>query len=221
MYRKVVVFTLTNYWFLLLHCDTFIYIYSFTRWLLISKHTHHGKVLFGNYYLGEILEIGLVAEESGNIFHSFVKIRYSVPQRVQQLTGVTNITIKSLGVPFRTVMDELFEFLCREQAQSETVSVIIANGGYLHDFPIMLASCMKHNWDRFGILTECMFVDSMQILQNDGYKRPGLDALCEDLNIRRRSPHSALDVCVCVYVCGNSRYRKLVFCFFLINIFPT
>ena len=31
----------------------------------------------------------------------------------------------------------------------------------------------------------CMFVDSMQILQNGGYKRPGLDALCEELDIKR------------------------------------
>ena len=38
----------------------------------------------GNYYLVDILEIALVAEESGNVFHSYVKIHYSVPQCVQQ-----------------------------------------------------------------------------------------------------------------------------------------
>ena len=99
----------------------------------------------GNYYLADILEIALVAEESENVFHSFVKIHYSVLQRVQQLTGITNTTIKSLGVPFRTVMEGLVEFLQHEQAQSDTVPVIIAHGGYLHDFSILLASCMKHN----------------------------------------------------------------------------
>ena len=51
---------------------------------------------------------------------------------------------------------------------------------------------MKHNWDKFGILTECMFVDSMQILQDGGYERPGLDALCKELDIKRSS-HSALE----------------------------
>ena len=51
---------------------------------------------------------------------------------------------------------------------------------------------MKHNWDSFGIFTECMFVYSMQLLQDDGYKRPALDALCEELNIKRSS-HSALE----------------------------
>ena len=40
--------------------------------------------------------------------------------------------------------------------------VIIAHGGYSHDFPILLVKCMKHYWDKFGILIECIFVDSMQ-----------------------------------------------------------
>ena len=113
----------------------------------------------GNYYLADILEIALVAGESANVFHSYVKIYYSIPKRVRQLTGITNRTIKSLGVPFRTVMDGLVEVLQHEQ--SETPTIIIAHGGYLHDFPILLASCMKHNFDKFGILIQCMFVDSM------------------------------------------------------------
>ena len=35
-------------------------------------------------------------------------------------------------------------------------------------------------------------MDSMKVLQDDGYKRPGLDALCKELNIKRSS-HSALE----------------------------
>ena len=101
----------------------------------------------GNHYLANILEIALVVGESGNVFHSYVQIHYSTPKRVQQLTGITNRTIKSLGVPLRTVMDRLVEFLQHEQVQCETIPIIIAHGGYLHDFPILLASCMKHNCD--------------------------------------------------------------------------
>ena len=93
----------------------------------------------GNYYLTDILEIALVA------FHSFVTIHYSVPKRVQQLTGITNKTIKSVGLPFRGVMDGLIELLHRDQAQSVTIPIIIAHGGYLHDFPILLVRSMKHN----------------------------------------------------------------------------
>ena len=35
----------------------------------------------GNYYLTDILEIAVVTEESGNIYHRYVKIHYSVPQQ--------------------------------------------------------------------------------------------------------------------------------------------
>ena len=133
------------------------------------------------------------------MFHSYVSIHYSVPKRVQQLTGITNETIKSLGLPFRDVLDGLVEFL-----HCETIPIIIAHEGYLHDFPIQLASCMKYDCDKFGILPECMFVDSMQILQDDGYKRTGLDVLCEELNIKRKS-HSALEH---AYILKTVRTKK-------------
>ena len=51
----------------------------------------------GNYYLADIVELALLSEESGYAFHSYVKIHYSAPKREQQLTGITNKTIKSLG----------------------------------------------------------------------------------------------------------------------------
>ena len=69
----------------------------------------------GNYYLSDILKVSLLAEESGNAFHSYVLLHYSVPKRVQQLAGITNKTIKSLGLPFREVMDGLVDFLHHEQ----------------------------------------------------------------------------------------------------------
>ena len=154
---------------------------------MLSKH---GKFFLdveftnGYYYLADIFEIALVAEESGHAFHSYVKINYSVPKRVQQLTGITN---KTIGLPFKEVMDGPVEFL---QAQNiESAPITIAHGGYLNEFPILLANCMKHNWTP---LEGCMFVDSMRVPQNSGYKRPVLDALCKDLNIKRDG-HSPLE----------------------------
>ena len=51
---------------------------------------------------------------------------------------------------------------------------------------------MKHNNSDFAVLAELVYVDSMQNLKDAGYRRPGLDAPCEDLKIER-SGHSALD----------------------------
>ena len=71
-------------------------------------------------------------------------------------------------------------------------SIIIAHGGYAHDFPIILASCMKDNYNDYTVLAGLMYVDSMRNLKDAGYRRPGLDALCADLKIER-SGHSAQD----------------------------
>ena len=94
----------------------------------------------GNYYLTDILEITVVAEESGNIYHRYVKKHYSVPKQVQLLTGNTTRTIENHGVPFSDVMGELVEFIRREAKEP---AIIIAHGGYLHDFPILLASLVR------------------------------------------------------------------------------
>ena len=65
----------------------------------------------GNYYLADIIEIASIAEESGNTFYSYMKIYYSIPRRVQQLTNITNETVKSIGLSFRAKMDALVDFL--------------------------------------------------------------------------------------------------------------
>ena len=98
----------------------------------------------GNYYLTDIMEIAVVAEESGNIYHRYVKIHYSVPKQLQLLTGKTDRTIETHGVPFRDVMDGLV-FIRRE---ATAPAIIIAHGDYVHDFPILLASYMKQQLQR-------------------------------------------------------------------------
>ena len=92
-----------------------------------------------NYYLADIIEIAMVAGESGIAFHSYVKLHYSIPRKVQQLTNITNKTLKSIGLPLRAMLDALIEFICYE-----TIPVIIAHGGILNDFPILLANYVKH-----------------------------------------------------------------------------
>ena len=143
----------------------------------------------GNYYLTDIVEIAVVVEESGNIYHRCVKMHYSVPKQVQLLTGITNRTIETHVVPFRDVMDVLVAFI---RCEATEPVIIIAYGGDVHDFPNLLASCMKNNYSDFAVLAELVCVDSMQDLMDAGYRRLGLDALCGELKIERRG-HSALD----------------------------
>ena len=90
---------------------------------------------------------------------------------MQLRTGITNRTIEIHGVPFRDVVDGLVAFIRREATEP---AIIIAHGGY----PILLASCMKHNYSDCAVLAELVYVDSMQHLKDAGYRKPRLDAQC-------------------------------------------
>ena len=62
---------------------------------------------------------------------TYVKIHYSVPKQVQLLTGTTNRTIETHGVPFRDVMDGLVAFMRREATEP---AIIIAHGAMFMTF---------------------------------------------------------------------------------------
>ena len=138
----------------------------------------------GNYNLTDIIEMALIAEVSGNAFHSYIWIHYLIPKQVKELT---NTLVVAIGCGFNDSMTALMECMPNEQLQSATDPIIITHGGYSHDFSILLANCMKYNFNDFGILKDCLFIDSVHILKYDGYQRPGLDALCEGLNIKRHT----------------------------------
>ena len=82
-------------------------------------------------------------------------------------------------------MISVIGFIHNEQLQSNTDPFIIAHGGYLHDFPILLANCKKYNFNDFGILKDWVLIDSVHIFTDDGYRRPGLDTLCKELSIKK------------------------------------
>ena len=158
----------------------------------MGKFYLHLEFTNGNYYLTNIIEMALVAGESGNTFHSYIRIHYSIPQRVKELTNITDRTLATIGCGFNDSTTALVEFIHNEQLRSATDPIIIAHGGHLHDFPILLANCMKYNFNDFGILKDCLFKDSVHILKDDGYQRSGLDTPCQELNIKRNI-HSALE----------------------------
>ena len=145
----------------------------------------------GNYYLGDIIEIALLAEESGHMFQSYVQIHYLIPTRVKELTNISDDLLASAGCRFRDAMVAFLDFIQREQIKSSTAPVIIAHGGYLFDFPILLANCMKYGVSDYGILINCSFIDSIELFKAFGYTKPGLDTLCNKFGLERYT-HSAL-----------------------------
>ena len=109
-----------------------------------------------------------------------------------ELANKTDRKLDAIVCGFNDSMTAFMEFIRNEQLQSATDPVIIAHGGYLHDFPILLANCMKYNFEDFGILKDCLFIDSVHIFKDDGYQRPGLDTIGQELSIKRNI-HSALE----------------------------
>ena len=142
----------------------------------------------GNFYLGDIFEIAIVSEDSGNIYHSYVKMHYKLPQRIKFLCGICDEVLIN-GNTFKKVFQELTGFIEREQ--SSTPPVIIAQGGFDHHFPMLLSNCMKHKCN-IAILKKYAFVDSMLVLKQLGYPKPGLETLITNLIGKKVKRHSAL-----------------------------
>ena len=148
----------------------------------------------GNYYLVDIFEIAVLAESSGYIFHSYINIQCeTIPRYVKRMCNVSDAVIKA-SPSFCEVMDDLVEFIQQEEAaEAKTKNsipiTIIAHGGYLFDFPLLLANCMNKRYDFHPKLEKYKFVDSVKVLQSLGYKQTSLDVLGGG---ERRTHHSAV-----------------------------
>ena len=77
----------------------------------------------GYYYLTDIVEMALIAEESGNAFHSYIRIHCSIPKRVKELRNITDKTFAAIGCGFKESMTALMEFMHNEQLSSHTVGM--------------------------------------------------------------------------------------------------
>ena len=127
----------------------------------------------GNYYLADIIEMAVLSEATGYIFHSYIRIHYLIPLRIKELTTITDDILASVGCSFTDTFVGLNDFIKSETLQDKSTPLIIAHAGFLFDFPILLTNCMKHKIQDFGFLRQCLFADSLQIMNENGYKRSG------------------------------------------------
>lgn len=137
-----------------------------TRFFLDLEFTN------GNYYLADIIELALLSESSRNIYHGYIRIHYPLPSRVRDLTKITDDILATNGYSFKETFIGLNAFINRE-TEDATTPLIIAHGGFLFDFPIWLTICKKHEIEDFSYLQHCVFVDSLQVISENGYKHPG------------------------------------------------
>ena len=140
----------------------------------------------GNFYLGEIFEIACLSENSGYIFHSFIKITTPIPRYIQKLCN-TDTDVVHNSQPFSRVIKGLVEFIKLEDSTSTSPSTIIGHGSYLTDFPLLITNSFTSGFD-YTQLEQFIYVDSMKILQTKGYSKPGLDTMSNT----HRGIHSAV-----------------------------
>ena len=143
----------------------------------------------GNFYLGDIFEIACLSEDSGRIYHSYINIPTTITSYIKKMCCISDELIRNSS-SFYIVMQELVDFIEQEEGKNKSSTTIVSHGGYLSDFPLLLANCMKFHYD-YTTFFNYKFIDSMQIFQSMGYHRPGLESLA---NTKRKIHTATQDV---------------------------
>ena len=137
------------------------------RFFLDTEYTN------GNYYRGDIIEIALFSESTHRTFRQYVKIPYALPKRVKKVCNINDEVLRQKGVDFTYMIKRLCKFV-----KSETATpTLIAHNGYLCDFPLLFANCMKYNLEVEDIFKNYTFVDTIKVLQRMGCRKTGLKTI--------------------------------------------
>ena len=119
----------------------------------------------GNFYLGDIFEIAVISERSGNAFHTLIKIPTRLDSYVKFICSITDNVLQREGITFKQAFDGMINFINTE-AKGEPV-IILAHSGFLFDFPLIVINCLKNKCNT-DAMTNYQFIDTLQILQQEG-----------------------------------------------------
>ena len=142
----------------------------------------------GNFYVGDIFEIAVLSEHSGNMFHSYIYTPERISSYVLHMCGVEIERIRQAPT-FCVIMTDLFNFIKEENDEKQVI--LIAHGGLGSDFPLLFVNCMRRQKTKDFIqhLDSFSFLDSVETLQNSyGYRKTSLDVLTG-----KRDVHSAVE----------------------------
>jgi hypothetical protein len=118
----------------------------------------------GNFYLGDIFDMTLIAAKSGHVFHTLINIPTPLNNHIQFMCNMTDGKLQREGIPFEDAFKAMIAFVNGEVDNADEIS-IMAHSGYLADFPLLLVNCRKNKCD-IAAMNNYRFVDTLQILQN-------------------------------------------------------
>lgn len=118
----------------------------------------------GNFYLGDIFELAVIAEKSGNVFHTFITIPTPLDSHVQFMCNITDNYLQTHGLSFKQAFASMICFINSETKEEEGPAIIMAHNGFYCDFPLLLTNCIKNKCD-IAVMSKYCFIDTFAILQ--------------------------------------------------------
>lgn len=154
----------------------------------MGRYYFDSEYTSGNYYIGDIFEIAIVAEKSGDVYHSFVQIGYRLPHHIKFMGNITDTILKDEGRTFNNAFKSLIDFIKFEEIGGDDAPISVAHGE--QHFPLLLANCLKNNCDT-SFLMRCNFIDSVIALHNvSKNSKCGLNTLAK-IHFNENITHSA------------------------------
>ena len=165
----------------------------------------------GNFYLGDIFEIAVLSEDSGNIFHEYIDIGYMLPKYVENMCKINSSQLLLEGRSFKKVIEEFTNFIQHEANMRQPI--IIAHGGFHNDFPLLITNCRKTGYNYINAFKNILFMDSVELLKKANIQNPGIDSIIKDLpnvaeNVTRHTAVGDVQILSNIFLLDS--YRELL-----------
>ena len=183
------------------------------RFFLDTEYTN------GNFYIGDIFDLALIAEKSGHIFHTLIKVSAPLDNYIKFMCSITDEKLKKEGVTFKHAFEAMIAFISAEKEKDDGEPVtIMAHGGFMSDFPLLVINCLKNKCD-ISSMSSYRFVDTVKILQQEAEVDTKLSLQCSLQSLSKKvfgesvhpSIHSASnDVIMLKNIFQYHPYRKIL-----------
>ena len=182
------------------------------RFFLDTEYTN------GNFYIGDIFDLALIAEKSGHIFHTLIKVSAPLDNYIKFMCSITDEKLKKEGVTFKHAFEAMIAFISAEKEKDGEPVAIMAHGGFTCDFPLLVINCLKNKCDISSMLSY-RFVDTVKILQHEAELDTTLSLQCSLQTLSKKvfgesihpSIHSAAnDVIMLKNIFQYHPYRKIL-----------
>ena len=154
----------------------------------------------GNYYMCDIIDMSLLSDRTGNVFHTYIKQDFPIPEIVVKITGITDDVLNENGVDdFSEAVTCMTRFIKEEikciveisnivedvvdvDVDEDVIATFIAHGGFETDFPYFFNNCSKNNVVFDKLYEKALYQDSM-VSFKEYYSTPGLTSLARMCNL--------------------------------------